>query len=616
MSVIDEVKDRLDIVDVVSDYVTLQKSGRNFKALCPFHTEKTPSFFVFPERGTWHCFGSCGIGGDVFSFIMKKEGIEFGEALKLLANRAGVTLVSQQKDQAKEMLTERLHRISEAAAAYYHDLLLDAKTGAAAQGYLSQRGISTKTIDDFQLGVSPDRWDALHRHLEGKGYGKDAIMKAGLAAEKEGGGLRDQFHNRLMIPIRNEGGSVVGFGARALDDSHPKYINSPQTEVFDKSGLLYGLDRAREAIRERNQAIIVEGYLDVLTAHQYGVTNVVAPMGTSLTSKQMSIIKRLTKNIALALDADAAGEQATLRGQQIAREAFSDSASTQKRHGRGYLDGPSKLLGSLKIIVMPQGKDPDEVIRESPDDWKRLVDNAAPVMDYFFKAVTSKLDLSHESGKSEAVDQLLPFIAELSDSVQQELYLKRLADTVGVSERTLAGKIASLKPTAREKTRSAVPLPTTRAASHPLEEYCLALLLQNPWLQDRGVALSPEHFEGTENLEIFTAWLNTPDVDTLRQGLDSGLHDHFDSLVNRILPPASEREMETALADCTRRLWEQRLRRLKSLEEALLSEAESEGNKNIIKEQVESLLQRALEPTTQLKEVFEKAKHERKGVSK
>ena len=613
MSVIDDVKDRLDIVDVVSDYVTLHKSGRNFKALCPFHNEKTPSFFVFPERGTWHCFGSCGIGGDVFSFIMKKEGIEFGEALKLLANRAGVTLVSKQKDQVKEKLTDRLYQINEAAAEYYHGLLLDGKTGQVARDYLKHRGISMETIEAFQLGVGLDRWDALHQHLEGEGYKRDEMVKAGLAAEREGGGLRDHFHNRLMIPIRNEAGRVAGFGARALDDSQPKYINSPQTAVFDKSGLLYGLDRAKVAIRERDQAIIVEGYLDVLTAHQHGVDNVVAPMGTSLTQKQMGIIKRLTRNVALALDADAAGEQATIRGIEEVQKEFSAKVD---RRNRQWLEGDTRLEGSLKIILMPSGKDPDEVIREGLEVWKKLVDEANPVMDYFFNAAASKHDLDTDGGRAAAVEQLLPVIMKFASGAEKELYLRRLSKMVGVSEKALADRAAQITRTRRERQGTTAALPAAAISAHPLEEYCLALLLQNPWLQDRGVALSPQHFEGTENVEIFLAWLNSPDVEALRHGLDIGLHDHFDGLVNRILPPSSEREKETALADCTRRLWEQRLRRLKSLEEDLLSEAESEGDKNVIKEQVEALLQRALEPTAQLKEVFEKAKHERKGVSR
>ncbi|MCK4362298.1 MAG: DNA primase [Dehalococcoidia bacterium] len=613
MSVIDEIKERLDIVDVVSDYVTLQKSGHNFKALCPFHTEKTPSFFVFPERGTWHCFGSCGTGGDIFSFVMKQESIDFGAALRILAERAGVTLVAKQKERAVDKEVERLYLINEAAAQYYHHLLLNAKAAETARRHLSERCISKETIDSFELGFSPDSWDALRQHLERRGYKGDELVNAGLVIAKEGGGFRDMFRNRLMIPIRNDGGKVVGFGARALDGTTPKYINSSQTAIFDKSGLLYGIDRAKEAIREQGLAIIVEGYMDVLAAHQYGMANVVAPMGTSLTHKQVGIIKRLTRNLALALDADAAGDQATIRGLELARQVFSERIAAMP----DWLGGTSKLQGNLKVILLPRGKDPDEVIRECPEEWRRLIDEASPLMDYFFKTVTSTLDLSHEDGKSAAVAQLLPRISEIADSVEQELYLRRLSQLVGVDEKTLAGKAAQLKPTARERAKKAVSLPTTQASSHPLEEYCLTLLLQHPALRERGITLTPDYFEGTENRELFLAWQNTTDADDfeiIRQGLDVSLQEHLDALVSRVLPQASEREMETALADCTRRLGEQHLRRLKALEELLLSEAESEGDKNVIKEQVETLLQKALEPTTQLKDLFEKARRERKGA--
>ena len=614
MSAIDEVKQRLDIVDVVSDYVTLQKSGHNFKALCPFHTEKTPSFFVFPERGTWHCFGSCGTGGDIFSFMMKQESIDFGAALRILAERAGVTLVAKQKERAIDKEVERLYSINEAAAQYYHHLLLNARAAETARRHLSERGISKETIDSFELGFSPDSWDALCQHLEGRGYKGDELVNAGLVIAKEGGGFRDMFRNRLMIPIRNDGGKVVGFGARALDGTTPKYLNSSQTAIFDKSGLLYGIDRAKGAIREHGLAIIVEGYMDVLAAHQYGMTNVVAPMGTSLTQKQVGIIKRLTRNLALALDADAAGDQATLRGLEVARQAFSERVDRREKR---WLEGDSKMEGKVKVILLPRGKDPDEVIRECPEEWRRLIDKASPLMDYFFKAVTSTLDLSHEDGKSAAAAQLLPRISEIADSVERELYLRRLSQLVGVDEKTLAGKAARLKPTARERAKKAVSLPTTQASSHPLEEYCLALLLQHPGLRERGMALPTDYFEGTENRELFLAWQNTTDADgfeRIRQGLDVSLQEHLDALMSRVIPPASEREMETALADCTRRLGEQHLRRLKALEELLLSEAESEGDKNVIKEQVETLLQKALEPTTQLKDLFEKARRERKGA--
>lgn len=611
MSVIDEIKGRLDIVDIVSDYAALQKSGRNFKTICPFHTEKTPSFFVFPERGTWHCFGSCGTGGDIFSFIMKQEGIDFGAALRILAERAGVTLVSKQEERNVDKETERLYLINAAAAQYFHHLLLNAKAAETARHHLSERGISKEIIDIFELGFSPNSWDALYQHLNSRGYESDTMVSAGLSIAKEGGGFRDLFRNRLMIPIRNEDGKVVGFGARTLDNTTPKYLNSPHTAIFDKSSLLYGIDRAKGAIREQGLAIIVEGYMDVLTAHQHSMANVVAPMGTSLTHKQLEIIKRLTRNLALALDADAAGEQATLRGLEVARQVFSERVDRREKR---WLEGDSKMEGKVKVIFMPQGKDPDEVIRESTEEWQRMVNEASTVMDYFFNAVISKLDMGSASGKLEAKNQLLLFILETADEAEKDIYLKRLSELTGIDEKTLVGEAARLKPTKRERAKAAVPLPSTQAPSHPLDEYCLALLLQHPWLRDQGIAIPPHYFEGTENRELFLAWLNNTDAENIRHSLDISLHKHLDTLMAKALPPASEREMKTALADCTRRLGEQQLRRLKALEEMLLSEAESEGDKNVIKEHVETLLQKALEPTTQLKGLFEKARRERKGV--
>jgi len=611
MSVIDEIKGRLDIVDIVSDYATLQKSGRNFKAICPFHTEKTPSFFVFPERGTWHCFGSCGTGGDIFSFIMKQEDIDFGAALRILAERAGVALISKQEERNVDKETERLYLINAAAAQYFHHLLLNAKAAETARRHLSERGISKEIIDIFELGSSPNSWDALYQHLKSRGYDSNTMVSAGLSIAKEGGGFRDLFRNRLMIPIRNEEGKVVGFGARTLDNTTPKYLNSPQTAIFDKSSLLYGIDRAKGAIREQGLAIIVEGYMDVLTAHQHSMANVVAPMGTSLTHKQLEIIKRLTRNLALALDADAAGEQATLRGLEVARQAFSERVDRREKR---WLEGDSKMEGKVKVIFMPQGKDPDEVIRESAEEWQRMVSEASTVMDYFFNAVTSKLDMSSASGKLEAKNQLLLFILETADEAEKDIYLKRLSELTGIDEKTLVGEAARLKPTKRERAKAAVPLPSTQAPSHPLDEYCLALLLQHPGLRDQGAAIPPHYFERTEHRELFLVWLNNTDAENIRHSLDISLHKHLDTLMARALPPASEREMTTALADCTRRLGEQQLRRLKALEEVLLSEAESEGDKNVIKEHVETLLQKALEPTTQLKGLFEKARRERKGV--
>lgn len=613
MGNIDDIKDKIDIVDLVSSYVTLQKSGRSFKALCPFHSEKTPSFFVFPEKGTWHCFGSCGIGGDIFSFVMKKEGLDFGAALKLLADRAGVRLEPKVKDQAKEQGLDRLHEINEAAASYYHDILMKSRAGEPVRHYLNKRGIAQGAIEEFRLGLSTESWDALSRHLAAQGWKIGEMLKAGLVVAKDDGGYRDLFHNRLMIPIRNQAGRVAGFGARVLDGGQPKYLNSPQTLVFDKSGLLYGLDMARQAIKEADQVIIVEGYMDVIAAHQYGSRNVVAPMGTSLTSRHIDLIKKLTKKIALALDSDAAGEQATLRGLDVARQALSRTVDHRER---GWLDGETKLEGGLKVILMPPGKDPDEVIRDQPEEWQQLVAGAMPVMDYFFEAALSKFDPGTGGGRSAIIDRLLPRVMEISDVAEKEIYFKKLGKLSGVAEKTLLAKAAQIQPTKRERSVKPADSPGLSLSRYPLEEYCLSLLLQKPELRDKALALSPEHFAGTENREIFLAWIGASGIDELKAGLDVSLHEYLDKLMTRELPPAREKELEVALADCIRRLWEQRLRDLKSKEAVLISEAESEGDKNIIKEQVEALLQRSLAPTTQLKDVFEKAKRGGSGVRK
>ncbi len=370
MSVITEVKQRLDIVDFVSDYVALQKAGRNFKGLCPFHNEKHASFFVFPEQQTWHCFGACGTGGDIFSFVMRKEGIDFGQALRLLAEKGGVTLGPRENpSRAEDEKKEKLFQINEAATEYYHHVLTTTKAGATARDYLARRNIMPETIKGFRLGLSPDAWETIKDYLLGKGCTEAELVETGLVVKREEGGSYDRFRNRLMFPICDMQGQVTGFGARVLDDSLPKYINSPQTLIFDKSSSLYGLDKAKAAIRKNASVIIVEGYMDALTAHQHDWQNAVGSMGTALTEKQVEGIKRLTSNITLALDGDLAGEEATLRGKAILAH--------------------SKVEG--KVISLPPGKDPDQVIKEDPALWRELVEQAMPIIDFAFQSVIGKL---------------------------------------------------------------------------------------------------------------------------------------------------------------------------------------------------------------------------------
>jgi len=588
MSVIAEVKQRLDIVEVVSEYVTLQKAGRNFKGLCPFHSEKHPSFFVFPAQQSWHCFGACGTGGDIFSFIMKREGIDFGQALRLLAQRGGITLSPfEAQSKVEDEKKERLFQINEAATEYYHHLLSSTKAGEAARSYLARRRVRPETIKEFRLGFSPDPWETLKNYLLGKSYTERELIETGLIIEKEEGGSYDRFRNRLMFPICDIQGRVTGFGARVLDDSPPKYINSPQTSIFDKSSCLYGIDKAKSAIRKKNLVIIVEGYMDVLTAHQHDWQNVVGSMGTSLTEKQVVGIKRLTNNITLALDADLAGEEATLRGKAIL--SYSNAEAN--------------------VILLTPGKDPDEVIREDPALWQKLVEQAMPILDFAFQSVISKVDINKAKDKSLAVQKLLPSIYEIRDPTQKFHYVEKLARALKIKTSDVEAALQKLK-TARKRPQLSKPTEQSRLArqfvSSPVEEYCLALLLQYPELRPSARELSPEHFESTENREVFVKWQHSSDISNLESKLDISLLEHLYYLVKKIFPPAiqeSERTRHVDLANCILRLQEKLSRKLETEKEATL---EIEREKGGISSELSKLDEQGINSGQQLHEVFVK----------
>jgi DNA primase len=590
MSVITEVKQRLDIVEFISEYVTLQKAGRNFKGLCPFHSEKHPSFFVFPEQQSWHCFGACGTGGDIFSFIMKKEGVDFGQALRLLAQRGGVTLSPREgPSKAEDEKKERLFQINEAAAEYYYHILSATKTGATARSYLTRRNIVPETIKEFRLGFSPDAWETIKNYLLGKGYTEKELVEAGLIIEKEEGGSYDRFRNRLMFPICDIQGRVTGFGARVLDDSLPKYINSPQTPIFDKGNSQYGIDKAKSAIRKKDLVIIVEGYMDVLTAHQHSWQNVVGSMGTSLTEKQVEGIKRLTNNIILALDADLAGEEATLRGRAIL--AYSNIEAN--------------------VILLPPGKDPDEVIGDEPALWQELVEQAMPIMDFAFQSVIGKVDINKARDKSVAMQKLLPSIHEIKDPAQKFHYVDKLARALRM-ERSAVEVAAQKLKIARERPQPSKPTEQSRLArqfvSSHIEERCLALLLQYPELRPLAQELSPEHFDYTENREVFVKWQNCLDISDVESKLDTSLLEHLDYLVDKNFPfpPAireSDRTRRHDLAQCILRLQEKLSRKLETEKEATL---EIERGKGGISSELAKLEEQGIDSGLKLQEIFVK----------
>ena len=589
MSQIDEINDRLYVVEVISAYVPLKKAGRNYKGLCPFHAEKTPSFVVFPETGTWHCFGACNTGGDIFSFIMKKENLDFGEALRLLAQKAGVVLEERQPASAEEQThLARLYELHSVASTYYHHLLQTSSRAQIARDYIARRGLNQETVDNFELGYAPDEWDALLRYLTSKGYALADILEAGLIVEREdGSGHYDRFRGRLMIPIRDRRGRVIGFGARALDDSVPKYLNSPQTPLFDKSRILFGLDRAAHSIRNRGEVVIVEGYMDVLATHQYGADYVVASMGTALTETQLAQLSRLATRFVLALDPDLAGDQATLRGLHLARQTLG-RRKVPTLNARGAVQHEERLLVDLRILSLPAGKDPDEVIREDPAGWETLLAKAQPLVEYYMNQVTKGLDLNDARGKSQAVQQMKPILLELADEIERRHYIQQLARRVrldeAVIEREIMGERAaalSRRPTRGESRRRAAALesaladyttPTpARRTDFGIEEQCLLYLIRHPSLIHQlsfafGEAdvpfLTAEDFGRSENRAIFACILANAEAGQLQSAeeLTSALGEPLGGYIQQLLaqtaegPAVSEEELSDDLARCALRL--------------------------------------------------------------
>ncbi|MCB0032447.1 MAG: DNA primase [Anaerolineales bacterium] len=440
MNPVEEIKNRLDIVDIVSESVQLRKSGRSYTGFCPFHSNtKTPSFVVFPESQTWRCFGACADGGDLFSYVMKKNSWDFRETLEQLARRAGVQLEEQTPAQmAQQAAKQEITDLLEAAADYFHQLLLHAPQAEQARQYIAKRELNDKTLDEFRLGYSLNSWDACRNHFMGQGFSEQDLLDAGLLTENPEKGTRyDRFRDRLMFPIRDPKGRTVGFGARTLDpDGIPKYLNSPQTELFDKSHLVYGLDMAKRHVREARQVVIVEGYMDVIQAWQNGFRNVVAQMGTALTEQQLQLLKRYTKRFVIALDADAAGVQATLRSLDVARKALDRELDVQF-DAAGLVRHEGRLQADIRIVTMPEGEDPDSMIRREPASWPTLLQKALPIVEYVIGVLTADLDFDDPKAKAAVAQRVIPLIQDVTNPVEREHYWQALGRTLQVDDRAL-----------------------------------------------------------------------------------------------------------------------------------------------------------------------------------
>lgn len=498
MNSIDDIKSRLDIVEIIGESVNLRKTGRNYVGFCPFHhNTNTPAFTVFPDTQSYYCFG-CQASGTIFDFVMQKQGLDFRDALQQLAARAGVqlqerTVEEQQQDQQRTRLLE----LNATAAKYFNYILLSLKRGQPARDYLERRAINTETAETFQLGYSLEEWGHLLAYLtDRKGFTPEEVEAAGLAVQREQTGFHDRFRGRLIFPIRNAKGEVVGFGGRALGDAQPKYLNTPQTLLFDKSQVLYGLDLARDAIRTADATVIVEGYIDVITAHQHGFRNVVAPLGTSLTAGHVGMLKKLSHNVYLALDADAAGQRATLRGLHALQNVGLDDDTHPVATAQGLVRWESDI--TLRIIKMPPGQDPDEVIKADPEHWRTLVAAALPVVDFYIEAYTADLDLAQPQHQRLALDRLLPLLTQL-DGTQQRVYTARLEQVIGIRAELILDLLRTKDNRAPKDTRRAsdknrpahpgqplaagspgAPPAPRRASALTREDHLLALILHYP----------------------------------------------------------------------------------------------------------------------------------------
>ena len=458
--IVAEIKSKLPVVDVVGETVQLKRAGTIFKGLCPFHGEKTPSFTVTPERETWHCFG-CGEHGDIFTFLMRRDGLDFREALGRLAEKAGVEL--SERSAGEDRRRRRLREALEAAIAWYREVFLQAHQAERARSYMVERGFAAETLDRFGIGYAPNTWEAMSKRLRAKGFSDSELTDAGLASPSTRGGVYDRFRGRIVIPIRDASGRPIGLGGRIMPDAEgPKYLNSPATALFDKSRTLYGIDLAKGAIRREKLGVIVEGYTDVMTAHQAGFTNVVASLGTALTSGQVELANRYADGVALAYDVDLAGEAATQRG---------------------LLEELGPVVSKVRVIRIPAGKDPDELIRTDPEGWRAAVDGAAELLPYFMERAASEVDMRQPQGRSVYTRRMLDLLRRIPDRVEQDSYVPGLARLAGIDERVLRDELA--------KGPRAVPVRPLEARPDgdsgesplgPLEREALTLLLLNTTL--------------------------------------------------------------------------------------------------------------------------------------
>lgn len=569
----EQVRDAADIVEVVSSYVPLKKRGQNYWGCCPFHGEKTPSFSVNPGKNMFYCFG-CHEGGDIFKFIMKIDNCGFMDALKLLANRYGIPVPERQKTAAeieREKQNESIYQANDLAARFFQACLLKTEHGKPALAYLAGRGITPEIITRFGIGFALNNFVALVTSLSKRGCQKQLLQQAGLVAQGRNGSFYDKFRNRVMIPIRNGRGQIVGFGGRVLDDSTPKYLNTSETPWFNKRWLLFGMDVAAKAIRKSSQAIVVEGYMDAISLHAAGLDNVVASMGTAFSEEQAKLLKRMAAEVIFCYDSDSAGRKASVRAVSIA------------------------LAAGLKVRIagVPDGKDPDEFVRHhGKEAFMQVIAGAKNGIDFQIDETILQNNVTNLAGKVEAVSNILPFLLECKSEIEAAEHIRRLAGRLTIDEGLIAEEYrrALRKGSAKREAPLPANVPVERGgARQQAEELLLQLVIEEPGLLDTcGEVVQQTGFADASLAQIYSKACEFGDeltMDKLSDNLDDAAQSALARLAAHTLP---EGDSEKLLKDCLRQLKRTHLEKEYAKHSQLAQQYEREADERFINELMES----------------------------
>ena len=550
MDTVAEVKQRISLTDFVSRTVKLQKSGRNNRGLCPFHTEKTPSFYVFEDTATWRCFGSCGEGGDIFSFLQKKENMDFREALEILAREAGVQFSPRTPESLKE--EDRLNACLSLVVDFYQENLQKSHGEVARKYLLEDRGLSQETINHFKIGWAPDEWRILRNRLKEKGFSDEEGLAVGVLAESDKGGLPyDRFRGRVIFPIQDNRGNLVGLGGRILGDGEPKYLNSPQTKLFDKGNILYGLNEATKTAKDSEVIVLVEGYFDVVSAWQAGFKNVVATMGTSLTEMHARSLGRVVNKLVLALDPDTAGQNAIERAGRLVLDMSTES--TTRASVRNAENFSSKADLDLYVALLPDGQDPDLLVRKDLNAWNKAIAEAVPFIHFMLDRIIENEPFETPQESRRLVEKIKPVLSVIRDPVIRGRHIQDVARRLGLAEEYVNRAIKNGFKQSQGNRRMDE---ETVLSAH---EVLLSTMLQNPGLRDEVENLPPDLFTNSIDREVFIDWLNKP----LQASEDSTSTDFIlerrEYLFSRRAPELELTEVKKSARDLIKHILRERL---------------------------------------------------------